>query len=168
MGKSLLHLGELFQAEGKYKAGLSRVRDSLIIREQVLGFGHPEVAESVNVLAEIQVRLHHFEEAETNFLRAWDVFEKTLGPDAPGLLRTQTGLAALYFDRACYEEADRLLAQLTQSHERIFFFFLSTVRTALTNQMVSFEAQDRMDEAFLVRKRLSEMANGKMAIGGGL
>lgn len=166
VGKALLHLGELFQAEGKFKAGLKMGRDSLIIREKVLGSGHPDVAEAVNVLAEIQVHLHHFEEAEINFLRAWDVYEKTLGPDAPGLLRTQTGLAALYFERACYEEADRLLAQLTQSQERIFGPYHSTVRTALTNQMVSFEAQDRPDEAISIRKRLSEKASGKMTIEG--
>jgi len=159
-------LGELYRAEGKPKAALKVLRSSLKIREQILGFHHPDVAETEELLAEVQVLLRHFEEAEAGFLRAWSIYEKNLGPDAPGLLRTQAGLASLYFDRACYEEADRLLAQLTRSNERIYGARHAAVRAALTNQLVSFEAQDRMDEANGIRRQLAERSSEKTTKGG--
>ena len=146
VGADCLHLADLHRAEGKPKAAIKMARRSLDIREKRFSSRHPAVAEAASVRAEVQVLLRHFEEAESDFLRAWDVYENTLGPDAPGLLRTQTGLAALYLDRGCYEEADRLLAQLTQTNERIFGSRHPAVYAALTNQAVSFEAQDRTDE----------------------
>lgn len=158
VGDILFHWGELLLAEGKPKAGIKKVHESLDILEKRGGSQHPDVAEAVLLLAEIQAMLHDFEEAETHFLRAWDVYEKTLGSDAPGLLRTQTGLAALYFDRACYDEADRLFAQLTQSYERIFGPHHPSVRASLMNQLISLEAQDRMDEAKAIRQRLAAEA----------
>jgi len=161
VGADFLNLAELHRVEGKPKAAIKMVRRSLDIREKGVGVRHPDVAEAENVLAEVQVLLRHFEEAETGFLRAWDVYESTLGSDAPGLLRTQTGLAALYFDRACYEEADRLLAQLTQTNERIYGSQHPAVQAALTNQLVSFEAQDRSDEANAIRKRISDLKGPK-------
>ncbi len=161
VGADFFHLGELHRAEGKPTAAIKMVRRSLDIREKCLGARHPDVAEAVEVLAECHVLLRHFEEAETGFLRAWDVYEKTLGPDAPGLLRTQTGLAGLYLDRGCYEEADRLLAQLTQTNERIYGSRHPAVRTALMNQIVSFEARDRTDEAHTIRQRLLELKNAR-------
>lgn len=166
VGADYLHLADLHRAEGNPKAAIKMVRRSLDIREKILGTRHPDVAEAASVRAEVQVLLRHFEEAESDFLRAWDAYENTLGPDAPGLLRTQTGLAALYLDRGCYEEADRLLAQLTQTHERIFGSHHPAVFAALTNQAVSLEAQDRTDEANAIRQRLSEMKSGKSRKGG--
>lgn len=166
VGTDLLHVGDLSRAEGKPKAAFKMLRASLEIREAGLGPGHPDVAETEEVLAEVQVLLRRFELAETGFLRAWDIYEKTLGSDAPGLLRTQAGLAALYFDRGCYEEADRLLAQLTHSHERIFGPDHTTVRAALTNQLVSYEAQDRWDEANGIRQRLAGLSGGKTRMEG--
>lgn len=166
VGTDLFHLGELYRAEGKPKAALKVLRASLLIREKRLGSRHPDVADTEEVLAEVQVLLRRFEEAEAGFLRAWSLYEKTLGPDAPGLLQTQSGLAALYFDRACYEEADRLLAQLTRSNERIYGSRHARVRAALTNQLVSLEAQDRIDEASGIRRRLAEISSGTTTRGG--
>lgn len=166
VGTDFLHLADLHRAEGRPKAAIKMARRSLEIREKILGSRHPDVAEASFVQAEVQVLLRHFEEAEIGFLRAWDVYENTLGPDAPGLLRTQTGLAALYLDRACYEEADRLLAQLAQSNERIFGSHHPAVFAALTNQAVSFEAQDRTEEANAVRQKVSEMKSGIRGKGG--
>ncbi|MBK8575350.1 MAG: tetratricopeptide repeat protein [Elusimicrobia bacterium] len=157
----LLALGTLLEAAGKGKLALKQVRRSLDIREKILGLRHPDTAESAVAVADINVSFHQFEEAETGYLRAWEVYERTLGPDSPGLLKTQSGLAALYFDRSCYEEADRLLDHLVRSYERIFGFQHASVRVALTNQRISFEAQERRDEVDAIDKRLMEMENGK-------
>jgi tetratricopeptide (TPR) repeat protein len=159
VSRDLFFLTVLFLAEGQWKRALKQARRVLDIRANSLGPRHPDVAEAESVMAEAHARLRQFEEAESGFLRAWAIFEQTLGPHCPGLLNVQSGLASLYFDRGCFEEADRLLAHLVRSNERIYGSRHPAVRAALNNQRVSWEAQERWDEVEMIRKRLSEMEN---------
>jgi tetratricopeptide (TPR) repeat protein len=147
VGTDLLHQGLLHVQEGKPRRAIRVLHQALTLKEKSLGLHHPDVAEIAVPLAEAHAALRNSESAELNYLRAWGVFERTLGPDAPGLLQAQYGLAALYFDRSCYDEADRLLAQLVRSTERIYGPHHSTVQAAITNARISLEAQDRWDEA---------------------
>lgn len=144
-GGVLQHLGRLYLVEGNPRRAIRLLRPALALRETALGAHHPDVAELLVLLAEADAARRAIEKAEVGFLRAWEIFEKTLGSDAPGLLQAEFGLAALYFDRSCYEEADRLFGQLVRTQERIHGPHHPAVRAAITNARISLEAQDRYE-----------------------
>ena len=69
---------------------------ALMIREKALGLMHPEVARSLQGLAELYRRQSQYGDAEPLFKRALTIREQALGPEHPEVAKSLNDLARLY------------------------------------------------------------------------
>jgi tetratricopeptide (TPR) repeat protein len=70
-----------------------------------LGKDHPDLAISLNNLAEVYKEQGKFTEAEPLFKRALEMMENSLGPDHPHILPILENLSDLYMKTGRIEEA---------------------------------------------------------------
>jgi tetratricopeptide (TPR) repeat protein len=61
-----------------------------------LGPDHPDVAQSVNNLADLYSAQGRYADAEPLYKRALAIFEKALGPDHPSVASALNNLASLH------------------------------------------------------------------------
>jgi hypothetical protein len=72
------------------------IKRSLAIHEKVQGQNHPDVARSLNNLADLYQRQNRFADAEPLFKRALAIREAAVGPDHPNTAASVNNLASLY------------------------------------------------------------------------
>src|SRR5262249_31506282 len=76
-------LGTLALREGKRADAAAQLKRSLEIREQVLGPDHPDVANTLTVLASVARERGAYDESLSYSRRALAILERTVGPDHP-------------------------------------------------------------------------------------
>jgi tetratricopeptide (TPR) repeat protein len=81
--------------QGQYAQVEPLLRRALAIREKVLFPEHPDVAASLNNLAELYVTLSEYEKAQPLYERALRIREKTLGSEHPDVAILSGKLRAL-------------------------------------------------------------------------
>jgi CHAT domain-containing protein/tetratricopeptide (TPR) repeat protein len=108
---------KLYQA-GKYAEALPVARRSLELREKTLGHEHPEVAVSLNNLAELYRALDDYALAESLYQRALSIWEKSLGPQDGTLAQGLTNLAGLYTSMGEYAKAEPLFKRALSIWEK--------------------------------------------------
>jgi hypothetical protein len=86
---------------------------ALTIREQALGNMHPDVAETLQHLAELSEKQSKSEQAHTFYQRALVIHEQALGAQHLKTTQTRTRLIALLHAMSQHEDAVQLEA--TQS-----------------------------------------------------
>ncbi len=74
-------------------------RRALEIREKQLGPNHPDVAQSLNNLAELLRAQGNYAEAEPLYRRALEIFEKSLGKDHPNAKTVRNNLEILLAEK---------------------------------------------------------------------
>jgi tetratricopeptide (TPR) repeat protein len=80
------------------------LQQALTIREKALGPEHPDVAQSLNNLAELYRAQEHYAEAEPLYQRALMIREQRLGLDHPNVVVTLKNYFALL--KAMHRDAD--------------------------------------------------------------
>ena len=75
----LTNLAGVYQAQGKLESAEGSYKEALQLREQSLGPDHPEVAQSLNALAELYKAMRRFDEAEPLYVRALKIQGLTVG-----------------------------------------------------------------------------------------
>ena len=93
---------------GKYAEALPLYKRALAIREKTLGPEHPEVALSLNNLAELYRVQGEYAEALPLYKRSLAIAEKALGPEHPDVALSLNNLAELYRNTGRIEEAEVL------------------------------------------------------------
>jgi tetratricopeptide (TPR) repeat protein len=176
VAESLENLAVLYQSQGKYaeaapffrrsweipkkkwdvpKGGVDVERlykDQLARDETVLGPEHPDVASSLNGLAELYRRGWKFTEAEPLYTRSLAIREKVLGPEHPDTVRSLNGLAELYWAQERYSEAEPLYRRYVAiSGEALR---VEDKLEPLRNLAELYRAQGRYAEAEALYKRL--------------
>src|SRR5260221_3154155 len=68
-------------SQGRYPRAVVVAKEALLMAEQTHGRDHPEVATSLNNLAEVYEAQGQYVQAEPLFSRALAINEKALGPD---------------------------------------------------------------------------------------
>ena len=86
---------ELLRA-GKYDRAVRVAQKALQVAEQNVGLNHPDVAQSLNNLAELYRTQGDYARAEPLYKRSLSIFEKALGPEHPDVATSLENLAALY------------------------------------------------------------------------
>ncbi len=79
--------------------------------EKALGPEHPDVATSLNNLAELYNAQGRYAEAEPLYKRALAIWEKVLGPEHPNVVAGLENYAALLRETGRSAEADKLEAR---------------------------------------------------------
>ena len=105
----------------KYAEAVPLTQRALAIQEKTLGPDHPEVAASLNNLAQLYVLQGRYAEAEALFKRSLAIRERSLGPDNPDVAASLNNLAHLYRAQGRNTEAEplekRAQAQAQQKFE---------------------------------------------------
>jgi CHAT domain-containing protein/tetratricopeptide (TPR) repeat protein len=94
--------------QGKYGLGIEAATRSLALKEQTLGSEHPEVADSVHLLARLQTSAGQYDLALAGFQRAFTMREKVLGPEHPATARSLVNVAKLHYLIDEYSKAEPL------------------------------------------------------------
>jgi CHAT domain-containing protein len=84
-------------------------RTALRVAEDTYDTGHPNLAQSLNILAGMYQSQGLYEQAEPLFQRSLEIREKALGPDHPAVARTLSNIAELYKGQGKYGQAEPLL-----------------------------------------------------------
>lgn len=109
-GARLLHLtGYYLHTHAQYAEVEPLYQRSLIIRKQVLGHNHPDIATSLNDLARLYRDQGKYEWAIQHYQQALAIREKLKDPMAAQSLN---GLATLYSIQCKYEQAEELMEQV--------------------------------------------------------
>ncbi len=92
--------------QGKYAQALSVAEEALRVAEATFGPEHPNVATSLNNLAEVYRAQGKYAEAEPLYKRSLAIREKALGPEHPDVATSLENYAALLrkMDRATEAE----------------------------------------------------------------
>ena len=86
----------MYQAQGKYAEAEAHYKRALAIREAKLGKDHPDVARTLNNLADVYEAQGKYAEAEAHYKRALAIREAKLGKDHPDVAQTLNNLAVVY------------------------------------------------------------------------
>ena len=91
--------------QGNYAQALPLFQRALNIRDKALGPDHPDVANSLNNLAELYQAQGNHDAALPLLQRASKIFEKTLGPEHPDFATALSNLAEEYSAKGNYAQA---------------------------------------------------------------
>lgn len=94
---------------GDYAQGVSVAQRALQVAEQDFGSDHPNVALSLNNLAELHEAQSEYGEAEQLYKRSLEILEKAYGQDNPFLVPTLLNMASLYGEIGREDEAQRMM-----------------------------------------------------------
>jgi hypothetical protein len=100
--------GYLDEAKADYAQAESLFQCSLAIREKILGIDHPDVAVSLNNLAELYRIQGQYEQAEPLSQRSLAIWEKALGKNHPVVATGLNNLALLFEAQGQYKQAESL------------------------------------------------------------
>ena len=78
---------------GKYERAIIVAQEALKVAEDNVGPNHPDVATSLNNLAELYKTQGHYAKAEPLYKRALSIKEKALGPNHPNVATSLNNLA---------------------------------------------------------------------------
>ena len=146
--------GCALQDQGRYADAEPLYRRALAIQEKALGPDHPDVATSLNNLAELYRAQGRYADAEPLYRRSLAIDEKALGPDHPDVAASLNNLAALYRDQGRYADALPLV-QTTIAHGRANpSVALPVLFGAQGNGLIS--AAQALDDALNVVQRASQ------------
>jgi tetratricopeptide (TPR) repeat protein len=108
---------ELYQA-GKFSEATPLAQRALAIREKALGADHPNVATSLNNLANLYQAQGRFSEAMSLAQRALPILEKALGPDHPNVAATLNTLGVIYASQGRNSDAEPLIKRALAIYEK--------------------------------------------------
>ena len=117
------------------------------IAEQRLGDDHPDVATSLDNLANLYCSQGRYPEAEPLFLQALEIGQRQLGDDHPDVATSLNNLALLYNSQGRYAEAEPLFFQALEIWQRQLGDDHPLVATSLNNLAGLYNSQGRYAEA---------------------
>jgi tetratricopeptide (TPR) repeat protein len=119
LGRLLLNLGICSQFQGKYAEAEVLYRESLQLREKVLGPEHLDTLGSINNLASSLYQQGKSAEAEVMHWQTLQLREKILGPEHPDTLTSINNLASSLYQQGKSAEAEVMHRQTLQLREKI-------------------------------------------------
>ncbi|WP_363268433.1 tetratricopeptide repeat-containing protein [Okeania sp. SIO2B3] len=123
----------LYRDQGRYTEAEPLYKNSLAIREKVLGVDHPSVAESLNNLADIYSHQGRYSEAEPLLQRSLAIDEKALGAENPSIAISLNNLGTFYHKQGRYSEAEPLYQRSLAILEKAWGADHPSVATSLNN-----------------------------------
>ncbi len=116
----LLDVAIYLYDRGRYTESEPLVQHALSAYQRVRGHEHINVADSLNVLANLYLAQAKYEQIESLYQLVLSIFEQEFGPDSHEVAGTLSNLANLYFEQAKYKQAKVLYQQALSIYERNF------------------------------------------------
>jgi CHAT domain-containing protein len=133
--------------QGKYDEAIPLAQRSLAIRENVLGTDHPDVAISLNNLAELYRNQGKYAQAEPLYQRSLAILEKAPGTDHLSVATSLNNLASLYDDQGKYTQAEPLYQRSLTIREKALGTDFSDIATSLNNLAELYRKQGKYAQA---------------------
>ncbi len=133
--------------EGKYNQAIPLAKRALLIREKLLGSEHPDVATSLNSLAQLYQAQGNYSKAEPMLKRSLAIREKVLGSEHPYVAASITNLAAIYRLQGSYSKAEPMLKRSLAIFEKVLGSEHPNVATTLTYLASLYESQGNYTSA---------------------
>jgi len=108
-------MAALYKAQGRYSEAALLYKRALEIREKAFGPDHPQVASSLNKLAEVSRVQGEYAEAESLYKRAGVILEKAFGQHHPRVAAVLKNMAECRKSLAKKDEAGKFEARAKSS-----------------------------------------------------
>ncbi|MBV9719415.1 MAG: toll/interleukin-1 receptor domain-containing protein [Candidatus Eremiobacteraeota bacterium] len=132
-GRLLNRTGRYLWERGRYAEAYALHERALAIRERSLGPEHPDVAISLNNLANVHYGQGRYAEARALHERALAIREQALGPYDAHVAISLNNLANVHYDQGRYSEAQELYERALAIRERLLTSDHPDVATSLSN-----------------------------------
>jgi tetratricopeptide (TPR) repeat protein len=139
--------------EGDHQRAVEVGKQALELAEKNLGPDHPDVADSLHILAEIYRSQGEYAQAEPLYKRSLAIAEEAFGPDDQYVAAVLEDLARLYAAQRRFEEAESLLKRTLAIKEKAFGPDHREVADSLSVLALLYTAQRRLAEAEPLYKR---------------
>ncbi len=93
--------------QGRYAEGVKVAQEALKVAKESFGPDHPNLATSLNILAELYRAQGQYAAAEPLYKRSLAIREKALGPDHPDVATVLENISELYKETGRMDEAKR-------------------------------------------------------------
>jgi tetratricopeptide (TPR) repeat protein len=154
-------LSRFYQGQGLYTQALPWLEQCLSVALELLGEEHPDVADSLNNLADLYLNQGRYDQAEPLFLEALEMRKRVFAGDHRAVVTSLKNLAFLYSIQGRYNQAETHCVEALEMIKRLFVGDHSAVATSLKNLALVYNHQSRYDqaeplfvEALEMRKRL--------------
>ena len=132
---------------GRYSEAEPLYQQALEMRKRLLGDEHPDVASSLNNLANLYDSQGRYTEAEPLYQQALEMRKRLLGDEHPSVASSLNNLAALYRSQGRYTEAETLYQQALELWKRLLGDEHPSVASSLNNLAAVYRSQGRYTEA---------------------
>ena len=139
--------------QGRLVDAIGILRQALEILEKALGPSHPNVAVSLNNLAELYHAQGYYADAEPLFKRSLAILEKALGASHPNVAVSLNNLALLYNGQGRYADAEPLFKRSLAIREKSLGADHPEVAISLNNLAFLYNGQGRYADAEPLFKR---------------
>jgi tetratricopeptide (TPR) repeat protein len=108
----LSQTGYYLQDRAEYGEAESALKQALLLNEQIFGLEHPDVAQSLNDVAQLYHAQGHYEQAESFQERALSMRQRLLKWDHSDIAESRFNLALIYKAQGKYPQAQSLYEQV--------------------------------------------------------
>ncbi|KAL5891148.1 hypothetical protein ACKVWM_002172 [Pyricularia oryzae] len=138
----------------EYEEAEQMHRETLALREKVLGPENPSTLTSMNNLALVLDNQGKYEEAEQMHRKTLALYKKVLGPENPSTLTSMNNLASVLDSQGKYEEAEQMHRKTLALREKVLGPENPSTLTSMNNLAFVLDSQGKYDEAKHLYQRL--------------
>jgi tetratricopeptide (TPR) repeat protein len=140
-------IGLFYQGQSAFEEAEKWFLHGRTIAMQRLGTSHPNVATSLNNLAELYRAQGRYEEAKPLYLQALEIYQRQLEPDLLSIAQSLNNLAFLYYSQGQYEEAKPFYLKALEIREQRLGAEHLDVAQSLNNLAELYRSQGQYGEA---------------------
>jgi tetratricopeptide (TPR) repeat protein len=150
LGMLLNQAGSFLRDQGRYSEAEPLCKRALILRQQILGEYHLDVADSQNNLARLYYLQGRYNEAEPLYEKALALRKRILGEEHIDVANSLNNLALLYSTKGQYSESEPLYEQSLCLYKRILGEEHPNVAMGFNNLAGLYFKQSRYSKAELL------------------
>ncbi|KAI1286514.1 hypothetical protein F5Y03DRAFT_146430 [Xylaria venustula] len=143
----LFNIAESYSILGKYNNAEQLYRQTLELREGVLGREHPSTLASMNNLANVLGSQGKYKEAETMHRQTLELKEGVLGREHPSTLDSMNNLALVLGSQGKYKEAETMHRQTLELKEGVLGREHLSTLDSMNNLAEVLRSQGKYEEA---------------------
>ncbi|MEH2069441.1 MAG: tetratricopeptide repeat protein [Nostoc sp.] len=136
-----------YYGQGLYDKAAPWFKRCLEIIKKRLGEEHPDVAQSLNNLAQLYESQGRYSQAEPLLIQALALRRQLLGEEHPDVAQSLNNLAALYYSQGRYSEAEPLYIQALALRRQLLGEEHPDVAKSLNNLALLYNSQGRYSQA---------------------
>ncbi|EWG46524.1 hypothetical protein FVEG_06980 [Fusarium verticillioides 7600] len=119
MSGLLFNVAEALYIQGRYEGAAKLYRETLEMRQKVLGKEHPSTLISMTNLANMLRKIGKYKEAEEMHRKTLGLKEKVLRKEHPSILDSMNNLASVLDDIGEHEEAEKIYRETLKAREKV-------------------------------------------------